>query len=290
MSAVSHAVAPGFGPGLAQWIVAGSLLIACSTVAAPSQRTLPERSAAADAPRAAAAAGPIAVDSRTAEVGANAGEPLVAAAPSPNTAVRASTAKTSELGEAAFTGDLPRVRALLKTTLDLNARSSGDVTPLMLALDAPVGEPGGCDAKSHCQAGSPSKAARAQRDVRKAQIARELIARGADVQATDALGFSALHHAVMSESNDKDVVNIMELLIGRGARVDLADPKYGRTPLELAVERGAARVECLLRHGADARKTTREGKSLLEVAEQRGDARVVKLLKDATQKGGSDGS
>jgi ankyrin repeat protein len=62
------------------------------------------------------------------------------------------------------------------------------------------------------------------------RICALLVAEGADINATEhSVGYSALHEAV-----DKGNINLIKLLISKGADVDLP-ARYGETPLHLIV-------------------------------------------------------
>jgi ankyrin repeat protein len=67
-------------------------------------------------------------------------------------------------------------------------------------------------------------------------------------------------------------------LLGRGADVDAADAE-GYTALHCAAEAGRAGVvDVLLRHGANAKATTAKGRTAAEVAAATGKSKVMRLL------------
>ncbi len=113
-------------------------------------------------------------------------------------------------------------------------------------------------------------------------LARWLVARGADVQATDAYGATPLHTRARSRRSGVDV--LLEL----GADVHASAPSVG-TPLHAAasvmhVEHAAV----LLAHGADVDATDGEGMTPLELALRSCEntdlphmARLARLLLDA---------
>jgi ankyrin repeat protein len=179
------------------------------------------------------------------------------------------------LSSAAYEGDLARVQRLVRDGADVDARERYGGTPLMAALRKFSAEP-----KTSGPRSGPSEKEK-QRAARKLRIARLLIERGADVRAVDQLGHTPLHFAAMAAGDEADVVAVIDALIARGAEVDpRTDERYGRTPLEYAVDQGVlGRVESLLRHGADANVMTAEGKSLQAVAEERGHAAIAQLLR-----------
>jgi ankyrin repeat protein len=76
----------------------------------------------------------------------------------------------------------------------------------------------------------------------------------------------------------------VRLLLGAGADTNLGHDESGRTPLILAVERGAvAPTEQLLEAGADTETENKEGKMPLLLAALKGHVPVMRLLlaKDA---------
>ena len=74
---------------------------------------------------------------------------------------------------------------------------------------------------------------------------------------------------------------VMELLLARGADVNVAD-KYGQTPLHWAVQtRGERAVEVLIEHGADMLATRADGCDSLQVAAGRGTTDFADTLLEA---------
>jgi uncharacterized protein len=105
---------------------------------------------------------------------------------------------------------------------------------------------------------------------------RALVARKADVNATEVDGTSALHWAVRAGD-----ASSAELLIRAGARVDTAN-RYGVTPLSLAARIGRADlIDLLLKSGASvktAEATLPEGQTLVMQAARTGGVDAVKRL------------
>lgn len=97
-----------------------------------------------------------------------------------------------------------------------------------------------------------------------ADMATLLLARGANVNATNHNGFTALHWAA-----SRDHVTTARVLLEAGATLD-ARARSGITPLHWAAGRNAIRaVSLLLEHGADARLTTAMGYTPLHLAIRR---------------------
>jgi ankyrin repeat protein len=126
----------------------------------------------------------------------------------------------------------------------------------------------------------PGLAADAKRapliDAVKAQDAaavRALLAQGADVNAAEADGSTALHWAAQ-----RDNLEIANLLIAAGANVKAAT-RYNITPLSLACTNGdAALIGRLIDVGADPNGVSEEGQTALMTASLTGKVEAVKLL------------
>ncbi len=106
-----------------------------------------------------------------------------------------------------------------------------------------------------------------------AAAARGLLARGADVNAPEADGTTALHWAV--QRNDLDLVS---RLLRAGARVNVANA-FGSTPmLEAATTGNPALIDRLLAAGGDVESAGADGQTALMVAARTGRADAVRLL------------
>ena len=105
------------------------------------------------------------------------------------------------------------------------------------------------------------------------EIAKELLARGANIRARNRRGAEPLHYAVdgIPESHAWDPVAqeaVVECLIEAGADPNSAD-KSGVTPLHRAVRtRCASAVRALLLHGADPQLGNGSGSTALYLAVQ----------------------
>ena len=107
-----------------------------------------------------------------------------------------------------------------------------------------------------------------------AAAVRALLKDGADVNAPEIDGTTALHWAVHN-----DAPELVDLLLVAGARAD-ATNRYGITPLWLAATNGnSAIVTKLLGAGADARAArASSGETTLMIAARSGHADVMRLL------------
>jgi uncharacterized protein len=106
-----------------------------------------------------------------------------------------------------------------------------------------------------------------------ASAVRVLLKQGADVNAAEADGSTALYWA--ARDNNLEIAN---LLIHAGARVNAAT-RYNVTPLSLACTNGSeAMIARLLDAGADPNGTSREGETALMTAARSGNVDAVKTL------------
>src|SRR5262245_49627890 len=102
---------------------------------------------------------------------------------------------------------------------------------------------------------------------------RALLQKGADANATESDGTTALHWAV-----SRDDLQTVELLLGAGANVKAVN-RYGVNPLLIASNSASAPVVArLLKAGADPNSALPEGETALMAAARAGKADVIKLL------------
>ena len=104
-------------------------------------------------------------------------------------------------------------------------------------------------------------------------LVRELILDGADVNARQADGMTALHWAVYLDEPDT-----ASLLVSSGAEVNAVN-RYGVTPLSLAATNGNANlITLLLDAGANAQASLRGGETVLMTAARTGNLEAVEAL------------
>jgi len=134
-------------------------------------------------------------------------------------------------------GDILRLKELIRANKQIvNEKFKGNQTPLMEAII-----------------------------FRQEEIAELLIENGADIDAQDDKGWSALHFAAQSY-----LPKTMKLLIAKKANIDPID-FYGNTPLSRALSNTKGRgeiIRLLLEAGADQNKKNNSGISPLEFAKR----------------------
>lgn len=147
--------------------------------------------------------------------------------------------------DAAKVGDLARVQRLIVDGVDVNGNDINDETPLIIASLEGQGE-----------------------------VASYLLQRGANIQAKNARGLSALHAAAYNGHHE-----IVTLLLAKGADINDAKNRFGVTPLHVAAEENhIAVVELLLQRGADPALVERNGYTALSRAGWREHWEIVALL------------
>ena len=165
--------------------------------------------------------------------------------------LKGSSDMTDSLVDAIRAGDLEAVDRLASADT-VNAADAAGITPLMLA------------------------AVRGQRD-----IAARLIDKGADVNAADERGFTALFHACYNPDDDRGHPEVVELLLAAGADKE-AKIGFGVRPLMYAAGNGEAGVvTALLRDGADPLARNEVGRTALMMVKDRDYVDVINILHEA---------
>ncbi|MFQ5571831.1 MAG: ankyrin repeat domain-containing protein [Rhodothermales bacterium] len=150
-----------------------------------------------------------------------------------------------------------------------DALSSGNLDSLQLLINE------GIDVNAHLVffADSPhSVSLHPIRFAKTRDVATFLIQQGADVNAQDTLGNTALHDAVAMKRTE-----VAALLLENGANPNLKG-SYGRTPLHVAVmEEHVTLVRLLRGYGADINAQTENGMTVLHLAVIDNNVELVKL-------------
>ena len=181
--------------------------------------------------------------------------------------------------DAAYSGDLEKIRLLLKGAPDLASSTAHvfEVTPLHMAagkghkavVELLVVTGTKVNAKSVTGETPLHYAASAGHK----EVVAVLLANGADANAKDNGGSTAMHKAVANHHKD-----VVDLLLANGAEVNAKD-KSDWSPLHYTAVGYQDVAELLLARGADANAKNHAGATPLHLATQNGQADLATLMR-----------
>ena len=185
---------------------------------------------------------------------------------------------------AASRGDMDVVKALLQGGADLNANVRGGYTALLLALinkhdevaDVLVAQPS-LDLNARGSDGVTPLMIYVWR--RRGDVVEELLQRGAEVHLQEHDGDTALHAATTTGD-----IKVLQMLLAKGANPNLKN-KLGGTPLMWAAVYGyQGEVSLLLANGADPRLKDNDGVTAARWADRNKHPAVAELLREAEKR------
>jgi ankyrin repeat protein len=185
---------------------------------------------------------------------------------------------------AASRGDMDVVKALLQGGADLNANVRGGYTALLLALinkhdevaDVLVAQPS-LDLNARGSDGVTPLMIYVWR--RRGDVVEELLQRGAEVHLQEHDGDTALHAATTTGD-----IKVLQMLLAKGANPNLKN-KLGGTPLMWAAVYGyQGEVSLLLANGADPRLKDNDEVTAARWADRNKHPAVAELLREAEKR------
>src|SRR5215211_1261787 len=208
-------------------------------------------------------------------------DPPAASEPSPvvpsTTDARLTSARSQldrELIDAAWRNDVKRAQALIRDGADVNAKDPGEQSAFLIAasegfLDLlELSLDSGADVASLDSYGGTALIRAAERG--HADIVGRLLQTKIEVDHVNRLGWTALHEAIWLGKETTSYADTVRLLVAGGADIGLTAQADGRTPLDMARERGFGQVETTIRRSSKA--ATRAENAELLTASRSGDA------------------
>ena len=169
------------------------------------------------------------------------------------------------------------VQVLLSKGADENKANDDDKLPLHYARDCPAAGfmlENGCEADATDSGQDDAQGLSVMAWLGDTEGVAFYLALGADVNATNDAGETALHKAC--HNGDEDIV---EMLLAHGARKDVREERENQTPLLVAAKAGRRKVvDCLLKAGVDVAAENNSGHTPLNEAAWHGHWEVARLL------------
>jgi ankyrin repeat protein len=193
--------------------------------------------------------------------------------------------KSPPIHLAAFYGDLQRLKDCLNDGTRVDERDAAEWTPLHCAV---------CGDHMDVVKFLLNKGANVNAKTKNnwtplgfawtIEMARLLVANGADPRIVDDYGQTVLHWTV-NRNNHRGDKTMIELLLEHGTNINAKAGRIdvgwaGWTPLHVACRNGALDiVELLLAHGADINAKTDKGETPIAIAQNNKQSRIVEILR-----------
>ena len=186
--------------------------------------------------------------------------------------------------QAAFLGELDKVKAQIDKGVNIDLKDTGSFTPLFCATCGHHKEMVGFLLDKGADVDAQAANGWFPLSYAKIDIAKLLVAKGANVMLKGKTGQTVLHWAVNRNDYQGDM-ELVKLYVSRGANVNAKGYSNcirweGWTPFHVACRNGnKAVVELLISNGANINAKTDKGYTPLSLAEEKGRAEVVELLR-----------
>lgn len=180
-----------------------------------------------------------------------------------------------QLRDAAWRNDVPAARALIERGANVNAKDETQQSAYLIAtsegydelLELTFANGAALNDKDSWNGTGLIRAAERGHG----PVVGQLLKQGIDRDHVNRIGYQAIHEAVFLGKNTDSYVETVRLLIAGGVQLDRTSGREGRTPLQLAEQRGFDRLAGTLRRGLQAPRPDNPDQSLLEAA-RTGDA------------------
>jgi uncharacterized protein len=179
-----------------------------------------------------------------------------------------------DLIDAAWKNDVKVARTLIKAGADVNAKDASEQSAFLIAASEGYLDllelilDSGADVDSLDSYRGTALIRAAERG--HADIVGRLLQSKIEVDHVNRLGWTALHEAIWLGKETTSYADTVRLLVAGGADIKLAAQADGRTPLDMARERGFGQVETTIRRSSKA--ATRAENAELLTASRSGDA------------------
>ncbi|WP_370586098.1 ankyrin repeat domain-containing protein [Tessaracoccus sp. MC1679] len=198
--------------------------------------------------------------------------------PEPSLNAQEQATLDEQLRDAAWANDVALARRLVEAGADVNAKDETEQSAYLVAtsegyldlLRLTLANGALVDNKDSWNGTGLIRAAERGHGL----VVGELLQAGIDRDHINRIGYQAIHEAIWLGEDTPTYATTVRVLAAGGVQLDLTSPSAGLTPLEMAVERGFAGLERILRAVTAADSPADPDAALLQGAEA-GDADAV---------------